>query len=115
MSYGARRSVIASSFSGVPAIIRVIASYPTSRIFASKIDASSVTCDRASAVPLIVTSISSRSTASESASSLILITGMSLLSCLVICSSGDSSTLTTIVIRDMSFCSVAPTASDWML
>ena len=33
----------------------------------------------------------------------------------MICSSGESSTLTTMVIRDMSFCSVAPTASDSIL
>src|SRR5271156_5730156 len=46
---------------------------------------------------------------------MILMTLMSLLSCLVICSSGVLSAETTMVIRDMSFCSVAPTASDSML
>src|SRR6266550_7068365 len=39
----------------------------------------------------------------------------SLFSCLVTCSSGRSSTFTTIVIRDTSRCSVGPTASDSML
>ena len=41
---------MASSFSGVPATWMVIASWPTSSILASKIDASSVICDRASGV-----------------------------------------------------------------
>src|SRR3978361_1405686 len=40
---------------------------------------------------------------------------INLWSCLVICSRGVSSAETTMVIRDMSFCSVAPTASDSML
>jgi hypothetical protein len=39
-----------------------------------------------------------------------LITSTSLLSCLVTCSSGESSTLTTMVIRETSACSVGPTA-----
>ena len=42
-------------------------------------------------------------------------TSTSLLSCLVTCSSGSSSTLTTIVIRETSACSVGPTASESML
>ncbi len=66
---------------------------------ASKIDASSVICERASAVAFTVTSISSRSTASTGDSSTILITGISLLSCFVTCSSGAESASTTIVIR----------------
>ena len=37
---------MASSFSGVPATWMVMASWPTSSILASKIDASSVICDR---------------------------------------------------------------------
>src|ERR1700758_5635002 len=69
--------------------------------------------DPASARTLI--SASSRDTEVWSSCSMILITLMSLLSCLVICSSGVLSAETTIVIRDMSFCSVAPTASDSML
>ena len=40
---------------------------------------------------------------------------MSLLSCLVTCSSGRSSTFTAIVIRETSGCSVGPTASESML
>ncbi|CKT03152.1 Uncharacterised protein [Mycobacterium tuberculosis] len=40
---------------------------------------------------------------------------ISLLSCLVICSSGVSSAETTMVIRDLSLHSVAPTANDSML
>ncbi len=59
--------------------------------------------------------MSSRLTEPGPSSSTILITSTSLLSCLVTCSSGDSSTLTTIVIRDISSCSVGPTASDSML
>src|SRR5664280_2385516 len=39
----------------------------------------------------------------------------SLLSCLVTCSSGNSSTSTTTVILDTSECSVGPTAREWML
>src|SRR3712207_8393117 len=44
-------------------------------------------------------------------SSTIFSTLTSLLSCLVTCSSGDSSALTTIVMRETSGCSVSPTAS----
>src|SRR5215469_11834300 len=40
---------------------------------------------------------------------------MSLLSCLVTCSSGCSSQFTTIVMREISSCSVGPTASESML
>jgi len=59
--------------------------------------------------------VNSRDTELSSSCSMILITLISLLSCLVICSSGVASAETTMVIRDMSFCSVAPTASDSML
>src|SRR5580693_6171323 len=69
--------------------------------------------DPASARTLI--NASSRETELWSSCSMILMTLMSLLSCLVICSSGVLSAETTMVIRDMSFCSVAPTASDSML
>src|SRR3954454_2245053 len=55
-------------------------------------------------------SISSRCTDCAGSSSTILMTLTSLLSCLVTCSSGRSSTFTTIVIRDTSSCSVGPTA-----
>src|SRR5947209_9975407 len=67
----------------------------------------------ASARTLIIAN--SRDTELSSFCSMILMTLISLLSCLVICSSGVLSAETTMVIRDMSFCSVAPTASDSML
>ena len=51
----------------------------------------------------------------EGSSSTILSTSISLLSCLVICSSTTSLTLTWSVIRDISGDSVGPTASDSML
>src|SRR5439155_27283885 len=62
-----------------------------------------------------LTSSSSRRTAVPASSSTILSTCTSLLSCLVTCSSGDSSTLTTMVIREISGCSVSPTDSESML
>src|SRR3954449_7722498 len=80
-----------------------------------KIAASSVICERASGVAFTVTSMSSRSTASSGCSSAILSTGISLLSCLVICSSGADSASTTIVIRLNRSSSVGLTASDTML
>ena len=63
----------------------------------------------------IFASISSRSTAEPRSCSRILITLTSLLSCFVTCSSGLSSTLTTIVMRDSPGVSVGPTASESML
>src|SRR4029453_13074721 len=80
-----------------------------------KIAASSVICDRASAVAFTVTSMSSRSTASDGDSSTILITGISLLSCFVTCSSGADAASTTIVMRENRSSSVGLTASDTML
>ena len=61
------------------------------------------------------TSSSSRCTDCDGSSSTILMTCTSLLSCLVTCSSGKSSTETTIVIRETPGCSVGPTASEAML
>src|SRR3954454_12705026 len=55
------------------------------------------------------------STLIPGSSSTILSTLISLLSCLVTCSSGCSSQLTTIVMREISSCSVGPTARDSML
>ena len=72
-------------------------------------------CDRASGVAFTVTSMSSRSTASSGGSSTILITGISLLSCFVTCSSGAESASTTIVIRLKRSSSVGLTASETML
>ncbi len=106
---------MASSFSGAPATWMVRASWPTSSMRAWKIEASSVICDRSSAVAFTVTSMSSRSTASSGCSSAILSTGISLLSCLVICSSGADSASTTMVIRLKRSSSVGLTASDTML
>src|SRR3954447_6811644 len=112
---GCNRSEMASSFCGAPATWMVRLSWPTSSMRAWKIDASSVICDRRSAVAFTVTSISSRSTASSGCSSAILSTGISLLSCLVICSSGAESASTTIVIRLNRSSSVGLTANDTML
>src|ERR1700753_3775688 len=75
----------------------------------------SITWLRLPASARTLISASSRATELSSSCSMILMTLISLLSCLVICSSGVSSAETTMVIRDMSFCSVAPTASDSML
>src|SRR5690606_7507573 len=57
----------------------------------------------------------SRWTDLDGSSSTILSTCTSLLSCLVTCSSGWASTSTTTVMREISGCSVWPTASEWML
>src|ERR1700761_6627233 len=75
----------------------------------------SITWLRLPASARTLISASSRDTELWSSCSMILMTLMSLLSCLVICSSGVLSAETTMVIRDISFCSVAPTASDSML
>src|SRR6478752_48151 len=115
MPKGASRSEIASSLLGAPATWMVIDSKPTSSILASKIAASSVICERRSGVAFTVTSMSSRSTASSGCSSAIFSTGINLLSCLVICSSGADSASTTIVIRLKRSSSVGLTANDTML
>ena len=62
-----------------------------------------------------LTSRISRCTEALGSSSTTLITLTSLLSCLVTCSSGSSSTSTTTVIREISGCSVGPTARESML
>ncbi len=112
MPYGSSTRRNASSFAGVPVASMVNDSVDTSTTLARNRFTASMTWPRVVASVRTLTSASSRDTVLSSSCSTILITLISLLSCLVICSSGDSSTLTTMVIRDMSFCSVAPTASD---
>src|SRR6478609_3008573 len=113
--YGSSTRINASSFAGVPVASIVNESVVTSTTLARNRFTASMTWLRVVASVRTLIKASSRDTALSSSCSTILITLMSLLSCLVICSSGESSTLTTMVIRDMSFCSVAPTASDWIL
>src|SRR6185295_16211429 len=110
--YGSSTRNRASNFSGVPVASTVSDSVETSTTLARKRFTASMTWLRVVASARTLISASSRSTELSGSCSTILITLMSLFSCLVICSSGESSTLTTMVIRDMSFCSVAPTASD---
>src|SRR5690606_11399189 len=105
----------ASSLSGVPVHSMVTASAATSTQRARKSWTSSSTWERLSASALTLISVSSRCTDWDGSSSTILSTFTSLLSCLVTCSSGSLSTLTTIVMREMSSCSVGPTASESML
>src|SRR6185436_18062370 len=104
-----------ASLSALPVISIVTASVATSTTRALNSATASRTCPRDSASALTLTSSSSRVTEAGPSSSTILMTSTSLLSCLVTCSSGDSSTLTTIVIRETSWCSVGPTASESML
>ncbi|COW92855.1 Uncharacterised protein [Mycobacterium tuberculosis] len=75
----------------------------------------SITWLRLPASAWTLMSANSRDTECSSSCSTILMTLISLLSCLVICSSGVSSAETTMVIRDLSLHSVAPTANDSML
>ena len=99
----------------LPITWTVTASVATSTTLARNSWTTSRIWPRVSAVAATLTRISSRCTDASWSSSTILITSISLLSCLVTCSSGESSTLTTMVIRETSACSVGPTASDSML
>src|SRR5680860_160235 len=108
----ARKSL---SLPALPVTSIVIASGATSTTLARKSWTASSTWPRVSASAFTLTSSSSRSMESWSSSSTILITSTSLFSCLVTCSSGESSTLTTMVIRETSGCSVGPTARESML
>src|SRR5215217_2882893 len=110
-----RSSSSASSLSGLPVASSVSVACVTSTTFTRKTDAISITRCRSSPVVFTFTSMSSRSTAEPSSCSRILMTLISLLSCLVTCSSGLLSTFTTIVIRDRPASSVGPTASESML
>ncbi len=115
MPYGSRSRSNASSFSAVPVASMVSASGATSTTRARKSCTVSRTCERIGRSARTFTSSSSRWTLAVESSSTILSTWMSLLSCLVTCSRGESSALTTMVIRDTSGCSVSPTASESML
>src|SRR5690349_16225895 len=104
-----------ASLSALPTAWTVTASGATSTTFARNSWTASSTAPRVAASARTLTSSSSRLTDPGPSSSTILMTSTSLLSCLVTCSSGDSSTLTTMVIRDTSGCSVGPTARESML
>src|SRR5579862_6844468 len=112
---GSSTLISASSFSRFPVASTVTTSTATSTTRARNSLTVSSTRDRLSASARILTRISSRCTVAPGSSSTILSTLMSLLSCLVTCSSGCSSQLTTIVMREISSCSVGPTASESML
>src|SRR5215218_10983169 len=115
MPSGVRTASSACSLSGVPVASRVTVSVLTSITRARNSSAVCSTCDRSASGARTLTSSSSRWTAAPPSSSTILMTSISLFSCLVICSSGWLSASTTIVMRDRSGFSVGPTASDSML
>src|ERR1700761_1555755 len=112
---GSSTRISASSLSRLPVASTVTASRATSTTLARKSWTVSSTFDRLSVSARTLISSSSRWTACPCSSSTILSTLISLLSCLVTCSSGCSSQFTTIVIREISSCSVGPTASESML
>src|SRR5919112_3353090 len=105
----------AASLSTLPVASMVTASGATSTTFARNSWTVSSTCERVCRSARTLTSSSSRCTDAEGSSSTTLITSTSLFSCLVTCSSGRSSTSRTTVIREISGCSVGPTASESML
>src|SRR5215469_15389298 len=115
MPNGSSTLIRASSLSRFPVASTVTASCATSTTLARKSATVSSTRDRLSASARTLTSRSSRWTDTDGSSSTIFRTLISLLSCLVTCSSGWSAQLTTIVIREISSCSVGPTASESML
>src|SRR4051812_9648386 len=115
MPYGSSIRSSAPILSDVPVASTVSASGETSTTLARKSWTVSRTWLRTVLSARTFTSSSSRCTAVDCSSSTILITLTSLLSCLVTCSSGSSSTATTIVMRDTSGFSVGPTARDSML
>src|SRR5689334_14632007 len=112
---GSSTLISASSFSRFPVASTVITSRATSTTLTRNRLTVSSTRDLLSASALTLIRISSRCTVAPGSSSTILSTLMSLLSCLVTCSSGCSSQLTTIVMREISSCTVGPTASESML
>src|SRR5215471_4100672 len=112
---GSSTLISASSFSLLPVASTVITSSPTSTTLARNRFTVSRTRDLLSASALTFTRISSRCTVAPGSSSTIFSTLISLFSCLVTCSSGCSSQLTTIVMREISSCSVGPTARESML
>src|SRR5215472_3005278 len=115
MPNGSRTRTSASSLSWLPVASTVTASSATSTTWARNSPTVSSTFDRVSLSARTLIRMSSRCTACDGSSSTILSTLMSLLSCLVTCSRGCSSQFTTIVIREISSCSVGPTASESML
>src|SRR5215472_340166 len=115
MPNGSSTLIRASSLSRFPVASTVTASCATSTTLARNRATVSSTRDRVSASARTFTSRSSRCTETEGSSSTIFSTLISLLSCLVTCSRGCSAQFTTIVIREISWCSVGPTASESML
>ena len=105
----------ASSLSLVPVASTVTASGVMSMIRALNISTIDTICGLVLPSERSLINSSSRCTAWVGESSTILRTLISLLSCLVTCSSGSPSTATTIVILETSGFSVGPTASEWML
>src|SRR3954453_17714734 len=105
----------AASLSTLPVASMVTASGDTSTTLARNSCTVSRTADRVWTSARTLISISSRCTDAWGSSSTTLITSISLFSCFVTCSSGRASTSTTTVIREMSECSVGPTASESML
>src|SRR5450830_425360 len=105
----------AASLSGPPVASIVTASGTTSMTRARNSWTTSRTPERLGPSARTLTMSSSRCTEESRSSSTILRTWTSLLSCFVTCSSGSSATSTTTVIREISGCSVGPTASEWML
>src|SRR6202142_4421709 len=112
---GSSTLISASSLSRFPVASIVMTSSATSTTLARNRFTVSSTRDLLSASALTLIRISSRCTVAPGSSSTIFSTLISLFSCLVTCSSGCSSQLTTIVIRESSSCSVGPTASESML
>src|SRR6478609_2355268 len=115
MPNGSRAASRASSLPGPPVASMTTVSGTTSTTCARNSWTTSRTLVRCVVSALTFTSSSSRWTDAASSSSTILMTLISLLSCLVTCSSGRASTSTTTVMREISSCSVGPTASEWML
>src|SRR5690606_29766116 len=113
--YGSRSFSNASILSAVPVASMVRVSGDTSTTRARNRFTVSRTWVRMDRSARTLTSSSSRCTDSAGSSSTIFKTLTSLLSCLVTCSSGESATFTTIVIREISLCSVSPTANESML
>src|SRR5919202_6376555 len=115
MPYGSRSRSSASSLSGLPVASMVSVSGATSITRARNSSTVSSTWLRCARSARTLTSSNSRWTDWPGSSSTIFSTFTSLLSCLVTCSRGEDSALTTIVMRETSGFSVSPTASESML
>src|SRR5699024_538711 len=105
----------AVSLSCVPVASMVTESAAASTTFARNICTISSTEVRVALSAVTLMRISSRCTVVRASNWTILSTLTSLLSCLVICSSRCCSTSTTTVMREISGCSVGPTAREEML